>query len=283
MHVNYWNELKNDRMGRTGLYLAGGLAVVALGASWIAPYDPWAYVAPPLTSPGWEHPLGTNEVGQDILSELIYGARTTLLIGVSSAIASSLLSLLLGLMAGLFRGTAERVLLRLVDVMLVVPVLLVALLAAAYFKPGTSGLILMFSLLFWPPGARIVWSQVLSLKEQGHLTAARHFGAGTWYLMRRHLVPELYPLLAVNFIQIVRRAVFMEAGLAFLGIFDPSLKSWGLMLHYARDFVFTGAWAWWLLPPAAAISLTIISFAMLGYALESALDPRLRRHVHAER
>ncbi len=281
MHVNYWDELKGDRMGRAGLYMTGALAVVALGASWLAPHDPWAYVAPPLSPPSWSHPLGTNEVGQDILSELIYGTRTTLLVAVSSALFSSLLSLLLGLAAGLFRGKVERVVLRLVDVMLVVPVLLVALLTAAYLRPGIPGLVVLFSLLFWPPGARIVWSQVLSLKQQGHLTAARHFGAGTWYLVRRHLVPELYPLLAVNFIQVVRRAVFMEAGLAFLGIFDPSIKTWGLMLHYARDFVFTGAWKWWLLPPAAAVSFTIISFALLGYALESALDPRLRRHVHA--
>lgn len=281
MHVNYWDELKKDRMGRAGLYMTGVLAAAALGASWLAPYDPWAYAAPPLTPPSWSHPLGTNEVGQDILSELIYGTRTTLLVGIAAAFFSTLLSLLLGMAAGLLRGRVERFMLRMIDVMLVVPVLLVVLLAAAYLKPGTPGLVALFSLLFWPPGARIIWAQVLSLKEQGHFTAARQFGAGTWHLVRRHLVPELYPLLAVNFIQVVRRAVFMEAGLAFLGIFDPSLKSWGLMLHYARDFVFTGAWKWWLLPPAAAISFTIISFALLGHALESALDPRLRRHVHA--
>jgi len=277
MHVNYWTELKKDRKGRTGLYMIGFLLVVALGAAWIAPYDPWAHVASPLSPPSWKHPLGVNDVGQDILSELIYGARTTLLVSVIASAASTLLSLGMGVMAGLFRGVPERIVMRLVDVMLIIPVFLVALLVAAYVNPGAFTLILMLSLLMWAPGARIIRTQVLSLKWQGHFTAARQFGAGTGYLVRHHLVPELYPLLAVNFIQVVRRAVFMKAGLAFLGVFDPAQKSWGLMIHYAREFVFTGAWQWWLLPPAVAVSFTIIAFALVGYSLESALDPRLQK------
>jgi len=282
MHVNYWDEIKKDRLGKLGVILVTLLVTIALGAPLLAPYDPWAYVAPSLSPPCWSHPLGTNEVGQDILSELIYGTRTTLLVSVSAAIFSTTVSLVVGIMAGIFRGTLERIILRLIDVMLVIPVFLVALLVAAYFQPGMVTLIVLFSLLLWPPGTRIIWNRVLSLKNQGHFTAARQFGAGTAYLLWRHLVPELYPLLAVNFIQVVRRAVFMEAGLAFLGIFDPGAKSWGLMLHYAREFVFTGSWTWWLLPPGLAVSLTIIAFALLGYSLESALDPRMRRQTYAE-
>ncbi len=280
MHVNYWKELNKDRLGRKGLYMVALLGVVAAGAGWLAPHDPFAYVAPPLSAPSWSHPLGTNEVGQDIFSELLYGARTTLLVGSAAALFSTFFSLLLGLLAGLFRGWVERVLLRLVDVMLVIPVFLLALLVAAYVQPGEVTLVVLFAFLLWPPGARIIWAQVLSLRSQGHVAAARHFGAGTGYVALRHLVPELYPLLAVNFIQVVRRAVFMEAGMAFLGVFDPSQKSWGLMLHYARDFMFTDAWLWWLLPSALAISFTIIAFALVGYALEAALDPRLRRQTY---
>ncbi len=281
MHVNYWNEIKKDNLGRKGLYMIGFLAVIAVGAGLLAPHDPFAYVAPPLNPPSLSHPLGTNEVGQDVFSELLYGARTTLLIGSLAALFSSLLSLITGLLAGVLRGWVERVLLRLIDVMLVIPVFLVALLVAAYVQPGEVTLIVLLSLLLWPPGSRIVWAQVLSLRGQGHVAAARSFGAGQSYVAIRHLVPELYPLLAVNFIQVVRRAVFMEAGMAFLGVFDPSQKSWGLMLHYARDFMFTEAWTWWLLPPAVAISFTIIAFALVGYSLETALDPRLRRPVYA--
>ncbi len=280
MHINYWNELNKDRLGQTGLIMIGLLAAAALGAAWLAPYDPWAYVAPSLSPPSAAHPLGTNDVGQDILSELLYGARTTLMIGLSVAAAATLLSLLLGVAAGLFRGAAERVILRLVDVILVIPVFLVAILVASYMRPGALTLVILLSLLLWPPGARIIRSQVVSLKNQEHFTAARQFGAGTGYLVRHHLIPELYPLLAVNFIQVVRRAVFMEAGLAFLGVFAPAQKSWGLMIHYAREFVFAGAWQWWLLPPALAVSFTIIAFALVGHSLETALDPRLRRHKH---
>lgn len=281
MHVNYWTELKRDKMGRKGLYMILLLGVVAIGASWLAPYDPFAYVASPLSAPSLSHPLGTNEVGQDIFSELLYGARTTLLVGSMAALLSTLVSMLVGVLAGIFRGWVERLLLRLVDVMLVIPVFLLALLVAAYVQPGRVTLVAMFALLLWPPGARIIWSQVLSLRNQEHVAAARHFGAGTGYVVFHHLVPELYPLLTVNFIQVVRRAVFMEAGMAFLGVFNPSQKSWGLMLHYARDFMFTEAWLWWLLPPALAISFTIVAFAMVGYALETALDPRLRRQAYA--
>ncbi len=282
MHINYWDEIKRDNMGRVGLCMIAGLVVVAAAAPWLAPYHPWDYVATPLSSPSWSHLLGTNEVGQDILSELIYGARTTLLVSVAAGVVSTFVSLMLGLLAGLFRGWWERIILRLVDVMLVIPVFLIALLVAAYFRPGVFTLIVMFSLLLWPPGTRIIWTRVLSLKNQEHFIAARQFGAGLPYLVWRHLVPELYPILAVNFIQVIRRAVFMEAGLAFLGIFDPAAKSWGLMLHYAREFVFTGAWKWWLLPPGLAISFTIIAFALLGYSLETALDPRMRRQSYAE-
>jgi len=282
MHVNYWDEIKKDNLGRTGLLLITVLAVVALGAPLLAPYNPWEYVAPSLSPPSWGHPLGTNDVGQDIFSELLYGTRTTLLVSVTAAFFSTLISLVLGVVAGLRRGLPERLVLRLVDVMLVIPVFLVALLVAAYFQPGMTTLIVLFSLLLWPPGTRIIWNRVLSLKHQAHFTAARQFGAGTAYLVGRHLVPELYPLLAVNFIQVVRRAVFMEAGLAFLGVFDPAAKSWGLMLHYAREFIFTDAWQWWLLPPGLAVSLTIIAFALVGYSLEAALDPRMRRQTYAD-
>ena len=281
MHVNYWNELKKDKFGRKGLYMVAALGIAAVGAGWLAPHDPFAYVAPPLSAPSLTHPLGTNEVGQDICSELLYGARTTLLIGTVAALFSTLFSLLIGLTAGIFRGWVERLLLRLVDVLLVIPVFLLALLVAAYVQPGRLTLIVLFTVLLWPPGSRIIWSQVISLRNQGHVAAARHFGAGTVYVAFRHLVPELYPLLVVNFIQVVRRAVFMEAGMAFIGVFDPAQKSWGLMLHYARDFMFTDAWMWWLLPPALAISFTIIAFALIGYALETALDPRLRRQSYA--
>ncbi len=280
MHINYWTELKRNKFGRIGLIMVSILVLVALAAPFLAPHNPWVYQGQPLTPPSEEYILGLNDIGQDILSELIYGTRTTLLVGVSVAVFSTLISLALALAAALGGRIVDRIILRLIDIMLILPVFLIAILVAIYFKPGVVTIIIMLTLLLWPPGARILRAQTLSLKERQHLTAASSFGAGKGYIVYRHLIPDLYPLLTVNLIQMVRRTVFMEAGLAFLGIFDPTQKSWGLMIHYASEFIFTGAWKWWLLPPGLLISYTIIGFALIGYALESSLDPRLRRNIH---
>ncbi len=281
MHINYWTELRNNNFGRAGLVMISFLVFIALTAPYIAPYDPWAYVGTPLAPPSGDHFLGLNDIGQDIFSELIYGSRTTLMISSLVAVFSTLISLGVGLAAALWGGLVERVILRLIDIMLIIPVFLIAILVAAFFQPGVTTLIVLLTCLFWPPGARIIRAQALSIKQKQHLTAASSFGAGKGYLVYRHLIPDLYPIVTVNFIQIVRRAVFMEAGLAFLGVFDPVQKSWGLMLHYASDFIFTGAWKWWLVPTGLMISYTIIAFVLIGYALESALDPRLRRQIYA--
>ncbi len=281
MHINYWTELKKNKFGRVGLGIILVLVIIAVTAPWIAPYDPFAYVGKPLEPPTEAHILGLNDIGQDIFSELLFGTRTTLMIGTGVAALSTLLSIGLGLAAALWGGWVERFILRLIDTMLIIPVFLIAILVSVYIKPGIISLIFLLTCLLWPPGTRIIYTQSLSLKQKQHLTAANNFGAEKGYLIFRHLIPDLYPLITVNFIQVVRRTIFMEAGLAFLGVFDPALKSWGLMLHYAGKFIFTGAWVWWLLPSGLIISFTLLGFALVGYGLESALDPRLRRQINA--
>lgn len=281
MHINYWTELKKNKFGRVGLGIILIFIIIAVAAPWIAPYDPFAYVGEPLEPPSEAHYLGLNDIGQDIFSELLFGTRTTLTIGTGVAGLSTLLSLGLGLTAALWSGWVERFILRLIDVMLIIPVFLIAILVSVYIQPGVVSLIILLTCLLWPPGARIIYIQSLALKQKQHLAAASNFGAGQGYLIYRHLVPDLYPLITVNFIQVIRRTIFMEAGLAFLGVFDPALKSWGLMLHYAGKFIFTGAWKWWLLPSGLIIFFTLLGFTLVGYGLESALDPRLRREVNA--
>ena len=277
MHINYWDEIKKSKFGRIGLGMIILVILVAIFGPWIAPHDPWEYMGATLEPPSGSHFLGLNDTGQDIFSELIYGSRTTLLIGISVASLSTLISLVLGILAAIKRGIAERIVLRVVDIMLVIPVFLVAILAASFFRPGIGLLTVILTLILWPPGARIIRMQSLSLIQNQHLAAANNFGAGTCYIVFKHIIPDLFPILTANFIQVIRRSIFMEAGLAFLGVFDPALKSWGLMIHYAREYIFTGAWLWWLLPAGFAISFTIIGFAFIGYALEAILDPRLRR------
>ncbi len=277
MHISYWEEVKKSTFGKIGIGMITVVVGVALLAPVIAPHDPWSYMGATLEPPSSSHFLGLNDTGQDIFSELIYGTRTTLITAVSIAIFSTVISLALGILSALKGGMIERFILRLIDVMLIIPVFLIAILAASFFRPGIILMIILLSVLLWPPGARIIRMQCLTILQSQHLTAAKNFGASTGYLIYKHLIPDLYPIIAANFIGVIRRAVFMEAGLAFLGVFDPALKSWGLMIHYARDYIFTGAWAWWLLPAGLAISFTILGFALVGYALESILDPRLRR------
>ena len=277
MHINYWSEIRKNRIGKMGLAMIAIVVLVAVFAPYIAPYDPWKYMGETLAPPSSSHLLGLNDTGQDIFSELIYGTRTTLITGSLVAMLTSVISLILGVLAAMWRGMIERVILRFIDIMLIIPVFLAAILAASFFRPGIFLMVILLSLLLWPPGARIIRMQTLSLLQNQHLTAALNFGAGKIYVIFKHIIPDLFPILAANFIGVIRRAIFMEAGLAFLGVFDPALKSWGLMLHYAREYIFTGSWLWWLLPVGFAISFTILGFALVGYTLESILDPRLRR------
>jgi len=170
---------------------------------------------------------------------------------------------------------------RIVDAFIIIPVIVIIILVAAYVKPSLWVLILLLSLLGWQGGARITRAQALSLKEMGHISAAQSFGASNAYLTFHHILPDLSPILLVEFTYGIRRAIFMEAGLAFLGITDPTIISWGMMMREALDFCYLNVWQWWLLPPGVTLSLTIISVIFIAHALEGALDPRLRSEANA--
>ncbi len=260
------------------LALFGGLA---LAAPWIAPYDPRAFVGPPLAPPSPAHLLGTNDVGQDILSELIFGARISLWVGFVAGGLAVALAALVGTVAGYRGGTVDAVLMRWVDAMLVLPRLPLMIVVAAYVGTGLSVVVLLIALLGWPAPARVIRAQALAIRGRAHIQSARLFGAGLGYIVRRHLIPELSPLLVAIFVGQAGRAVMLEAGLAFLGLGDPTAKSWGLMIRYALDsggFFFTNRWVWWLLPPGLGLTLLLLGFAFLGMGLEPWTHPLTRRH-----
>ena len=156
------------------------------------------------------------------------------------------------------------------DIGLVIPPLLAAMLAAAYLHPGSFTLIGILAFFFWPGTGRLLRSQTLLLRESAPVTAARTFGAGRWYLLRRHILPDLAPVLSAALIHDARRAVFLEAGLAFLGISDPMAQSWGRMIHQALTFTYLDTWCWWLVPPGVAVSSLVLGFALIGAGLEEA-------------
>ncbi len=276
MHISVKKEITGSSTGKTGVIILLIMAALAVLAPVVTGHEPGTQSAASLVAPSTQHWLGTNHVGQDIWSQLLYGARVSLAVGFGVGALSLALSVVFGVSAALIGGWYDRIIMRIVDAFIIIPVIIVVILVAAYLRPGIGVLVLLLSALGWQPGARVVRAQTLSLKEQGHIAAARMFGAGMLYVARRHIIPDLGPVLFVEFIHGVRRAVFMEAGLAFLGIGDPGLVSWGTMMRDAMRFTYLDVWMWWLVPAGVMLSLTIIALTFIGHAAETVLDPRLR-------
>lgn len=263
---------------QVGLAISATYLVVAVLAPILAPYDPHDYRFAPLQRPSSAHLLGTNDAGHDILSELIHGARVSLAVGVSVAFLAAGGGAVLGALSGYVGGWADLAAMRLVDAFLVLPRLPLLLLMAAYLDDSLAHVVLILAFVSWPQSARVVRGQVLSLRQRGHIQAARGFGAGPAYVLRRHLLPELGPILVALLVRLAGQAVLMEAGLAFLGIGDVTAKSWGLMINHAlryRGIYFGTTWTWWLLPPALNVALFVLGLTLIGVSLERRLNPRL--------
>jgi len=251
----------------------GGAALAPL----LAPHDPWQHFAA-FQSPSAIHLLGTDDVGRDILSELITGALVSLAVGILTGMLAVSLGVLVGLTAGFRRGVVDEVLMALTDVVLVVPALPLIILVGIYLGPGLWHTVLIIGLVFWPSTARVIRSQVLSIRLSGYVESARALGASDGWLMRRHVLPNVLPLVLAKFVLTVAAAMLMEASLSFLGLGDPLAKSWGMMLHYAfaRGGFIRELW-WWYLPPGLCIGLCIFALSLISFSIEESSDPRLRR------
>lgn len=276
-----------ERGGSYGLAGWFGGAVVAIVvvaavlAPLLAPYRPTALAGRPLHPPDWTHPLGTNGVGQDVLSQLVFGARVSLLVAVLAGMGTLVVGALVGLVGGWVGGRTDAGLMRVTDVVLAIPRLPLLIVVGAYLGPTLMNISAVIALTFWPAGARVVRSQVLSLRRRAHLTAAVGFGATTWHVLRRHVIAEVGLILAAGLVASAERAVMLEAGLAFLGLGDPTRTSWGAIMRDALDFqalFYTEAWLWWLVPPVATLTLLLLGITFLGIGLEERINPRLSRH-----
>jgi peptide/nickel transport system permease protein len=314
MHIDPKKEVVKSKGGRTGLVLLLIVILIAICADLLATHDPLAQTVHSFEIPSWEHPLGTNHAGQDIWNQLVYG-----LIGASTAIIGGvydrvfmrlvdafiiipmiLLLILLSIYVDPNLGSGAVITIGVLigavvlwvsvymvrsmgwfGAAIIVPVIALIVLARDLL-PTTGGLIIIISLLSWQGGARTLRAQALSLKERPHVAAARGFGASTWYLIRRHIIPDMGPLLVADFVFCMRRAVFIQAGLAFLGIGNPNVVSWGSMINDAREWIFLEVWKWWLVPAGVALSITIVAITLIGSALEPVLDPRLRGEISAQ-
>lgn len=265
-------------VGWTGVVLLVALVVTAIFAPVLSPHDPEVTVGEPFGRPSRTHPLGTNDIGQDILSELIYGARISLTIGFLAAMIAIGIGTTIGVVAGFSGGVVDGTLMRIVDLVLVIPFLPLMIVLAAYLGPSYRTIIIVIGILVWARPARVIRSQVLSLKSLDYVEAALALGSRAGRVMIRHILPAVIPLALAQFILAASNAILIEASLSFLGLGDPTAKSWGTVLYYAqaRNAFLRGAWLWWVLPPGILITAATLGFAFTGFAIEEVLNPRMR-------
>ena len=270
-----------DSLALVGALVVFAAVVVAVAAPALAPGDPIKNsLLDRLTPPTWggEHPLGTDTLGRDVASRLLHGARVSLLVGFSAVLLAGASGVVLGLVSGWYRGWLDDVLMRLGDVQLAFPVLVLAVAVLAVLGASVVNLILVLGVTGWITYARIVRGEVLTLRERDFVAAARALGANDGWIVRRHLLPNVLPPITVVATFSVARTIIAEASLSFLGLGIPAPEpSWGAMLDEGRNYITTG---WWLaLFPGLAILLLVLGINLVGDWLRDVLDPRLERGV----
>jgi ABC-type dipeptide/oligopeptide/nickel transport system permease subunit len=244
----------------------------------VAPYDPGERVGRPFQPPGPEFRLGTNDIGQDLLSELIWGTRVSLFTGLLVGLVAAPLGTVVGLVSGYRSDVISVLLLRLVDLTLVLPFLPLVILLSAYVGQGQGKIILILVVVSWAAPARLIRSQVLTVLNRPFIEAAQAIGSSDWRILRLHIWPSVRGLALVQFVLVGSASILAEASLSFLGLGDPSSKSWGTMLYFAQasGVFLSDAWRWWVLPAGLMITLSVLSLILVSYSLERWSDPRLR-------
>ncbi len=271
--------LWSQPLGKAGVAGLSLLAVLGLASLRWTPYQPDALAGPTLAPPSQAHLLGTNGLGQDILSQVLAGCRTSLIVAISVGISSTTLGFIVGAAAGFYPKRLGLLLMRAVDGLMAIPRLPLIILLAVFLRPRLVNVIVVLIFLSWPGIARIFRAQVLSIRERDYMRFVRFSGGGFAHVVGRHLWKELLPLLLAKITATAAHAVLVEAGLSFLGLGDPTLKTWGSMIRSGLDYpglLWTPAWSWWLLPPSCMVSLTVLSFALIGYGLDDALQQEAR-------
>jgi peptide/nickel transport system permease protein len=281
--TNFWHSFKKQRMGVIGLVMLIVTILVAIFAPVLAPYDPEAAVKVTLDNiyapPSAEHWLGTDDAGKDVLTNLIYGARVSLIVGFFAAFIALIIGGVVGIIAGFYGGVVENTLMRITDILLVIPDLPLMIILVALLGRNLWIIIVVLGVLSWTSTARVVRSQTLAVKERKFVYRARAIGGGNLYIIHRHIFPMVFPLMVVNAVLVISAAIYNESVLGFLGLGDPTRLSWGQMLQFAfsRGGMSAGAW-WSLVPPGMAIVWVVLGLTLLGQGLERVFNPRLELH-----
>jgi peptide/nickel transport system permease protein len=275
----FWRIYRSNRLGLLGLGIILFFLFMAVFAPYIAPLDPnKTNPAKYLLPPDGKYWFGTNEVGQDLFSRNIYGSRISLIVGFLAAAVAISIGVLVGLISGYFGGWVDELLMRITDFFLVIPALVLMIVIAALLGPSLINVIVVIGVLSWSSTARVVRSMTLSIREWPFIEGARASGGGDLYIIFRHILPNVMPIVYANAALTISNAIFSQAALVFLGVGNVSDISWGSILHYAfsSGALGTGKW-WYFVPPGVFILLLIYGFILVGYSLEEILNPRLRR------
>jgi len=278
----WWPEYKKSKMGVIGIAIVVIMVIAILLAPVLATHDPSEWSLDKFQPPSLNHLLGTDSVGADIWSILLYAGRTSVAIGVIAATGSTLIGTVFGVVAGYFGGLVDEIILRISDVLLILPRIPLYIIIAFLVGPGFWNIIMVVVSIGWTRNARQVRAQTLSCKQYQFIERARSQGAGNIHIMWNHILPNVAGLVIANFVLEVVTVIMLEAGLSFLGLGDPLHKSWGVMLHFAQiDGAFShNAWWWWL-PPGVCIALIGTAFSFIGNTLNDRFVLRLGKRSGA--
>ncbi|MDN0195545.1 ABC transporter permease [Streptomyces sp. S.PNR 29] len=277
--VRFWRQYRTHRAGLVGLAALALFGFVAL----TAPLTVGSEVAgvtgapgSPMESPSGEFPLGTDRFGRDLLGLVVWGSRVSLLVGLLAAVLSVAIGAVVGITAGHFKGAYATVMMRVTDWFLVMPTLVLAIALATVLSRSLGTVVLAIGVTSWPTTARLVRAQTLAVESRPYIERARALGGGHWHIMSRHVLPNVMPLVLAQTTLMVSSSILAEATLAFLGLGDPTVVSWGGLLQDAREAGAVSAGDWWyLVPPGIAIAAVALAFTLCGRAVESVLNPRL--------
>jgi peptide/nickel transport system permease protein len=279
--IDFWNRFRRDRLAVFSLGIIALFVAAAILASVLAPYDPSVQFFDGLTLEGSPLPpsarfwFGTDTNGRDQFSRLLYGAQTSLLIGIVANGIAVFIGAGLGLVAGYVRGLVGAVIMRFTDLMMAFPPLLLAIALAAILKPGLNIVILVIALVNWVQIARVIYAETVALSEREYIEAARAMGAGTGRILLRHLLPHLVPTVIVYATLGIATTVLLESTLSFLGRgVQPPTPAWGMMIFESQSYFLNAPWLVFI--PGAAILILALSFNLVGDGLRDALDPTQR-------
>ncbi len=273
---NFWRAYRRNKAAVIALFILLFIVFLALFSGLIAPNSPIkTAIGPNLKPPTLKFPMGTDQLGRDAYSGVIHGSKIALLVGVIVGIISLILGLLVGLISGYWGGLVDDLLMRITEIVMVLPSFILALVILSLYGNSIWHVIIVLGILGWPSIARIVRGEVLSLREREFIEAERMIGSSSLSIIFIEILPNTLPPVIIAGTLEMSKAILLEAGLSFLGLGDPALLSWGRMLFIAQRVFHVGAW-WLVLFPGIAIFLTVLAFNLIGDGLNDALSPKLK-------